>query len=53
MRWGGEIAITWPELQFRLLHCDECLCHYDYPKDGCECVCHHPIPDDEGGSADA
>ena len=37
---GGEIRVSWPELQFRLLHCDECLCHYDHPKAGCECECH-------------
>jgi len=40
MRWGGVPKITWEELQFRLLHCDECLCHYDFPVEGCGCECH-------------
>ena len=31
---------TWDELQYRLLHCDECYCHYDRPVPRCGCECH-------------
>jgi hypothetical protein len=36
---GGKMP-TWPELQYRLLHCDECDCHVDQARAGCACVCH-------------
>jgi len=35
--------MSWPELAYRLLHCDECDCHYDHPRPDCGCDCH---PDD-------
>lgn len=39
MAAGGKLP-TWPELQYRLLHCDECDCHFDHPQPGCACECH-------------
>lgn len=36
---------TWPELAYRLTHCDECDCHCDFRWPGCSCVCHDPEGD--------
>jgi hypothetical protein len=39
---GGKLP-TWPELQYRLLHCDECDCHADKAHPGCACECHGEV----------
>jgi hypothetical protein len=39
---GGKMP-TWPELQYRLLHCDECECHVDKARPGCACECHGKV----------
>lgn len=44
-----EQPITWPELAYRLSHCDECGCEHGQPGGygRCECECHDPIPQGE------
>lgn len=41
---GGRMP-TWPELQYRLTHCDECDCEYEKAVPGCSCECHNPDPE--------
>lgn len=39
----GTPMTSWPELQYRLTHCDDCDCVYEQAKPGCNCVCHGDV----------